>query len=409
MQISSDFRRILEQGMERLAWGAEGIGKRLPPVEAGKYLDLNYNTGSYVVQERRGFWAGYLAGKLWFMYDVFGSDSYREAATLVTRWCAPMARDTGVDVGFVAQYAPVLGYELTGEEWMKELALKGCASFIKNYNPELDIFMLWPPTEPLLTHRATSPPEHFKKNHRELFGWETFIDVSACASVLWWARRFEPRYGDMAKSHQEGMSRSHQEGMSRGLIQPNGKVYHLLGLDPKTKKPIKFHTNQGFNDTTHWTRAQGWAMNSSVAAYEATGEQQFLDSALLVCDYYLNEMIKGGDPVPFYDVLDPRIPNVPRDTCTAALACNCMVRLIQEQPDLESRYGPYVEETITELFNNHVTPGGILLHGSWGYGRGRSVECVMPYGNMYFPETIYRLLKPGRDILGIKPKAGVGG
>lgn len=384
MQLSSDFRNTLEEGMDRLGYGGQAIAKSLPPVQEGKYLNLNYSNGTYAVEQNQDYWAGFLAGKLWMMYDHFGLESYRQAATLVTRWCDVLTETVVVDVGFVAQYAGAIGYEITAEEWMKNQALRACESFVKNYNPELGVFMLWPPDQPR--------PSHFERVHRELFDWETFIDVSACASVLWWARRFCPHYGDMVKSHQEGMSRL-------DIIQPNGKVKHLLGLDPNTKQPIKFHTNQGYDDTSHWTRAQGWGMNSSTFAYEATGEKQFLDIAIRLCDYYLDEMIRSGDPVPFYDVLDPEIPKVPRDTCTAALACNCMVRLMREQPQLESKYAGYVEQTLNELLRNHVTPGGILLHGTWGKTKGK---CVMPYGNMFFPDTLYRLLNPGRDIWGTK-------
>ncbi|MDP7532516.1 MAG: hypothetical protein QGI88_01950 [SAR202 cluster bacterium] len=387
MELSSDFRQTLERGMDRLAWGAEAVAKTIPPVQEGRYLNLNFNNGTYVVEEQLGYWAGYLAGKLWMLYDYYGTENFAQAASLVTRWCGPIMKEANVNTGFVTQYAPTLGYELTGEEWLKELALEGCESFAKTYNPELGIFMMWPPTEP--------KPEHYGPFGRNFADWETFIDESSCGSPLWWARRFKPEYGDMMVSHQEGMS-------SLGVIQPDGRSHHMLGLDPATKKPLGFHTMQGYDNTTHWTRSQGWAMNSSIFAFEATGDEQFLEIAIKVSDYYLNDMIKDGPSVPFYDVLDPRIPDVPRDTCSVALATNCMIRLIEEKPELQEKYGAYIEAGLTELFDNHVTPAGTLLHGSWGNIRGLT-ESVMPYGGLYLTEAVYRLLKAGKDIWGTRP------
>jgi unsaturated chondroitin disaccharide hydrolase len=397
LNLSSELRATLEAGMDRMAAGAEAIVCDLPAAAPGKYLDMSAEDGSYQVQERRGdvelreqrgFTAGYLAGKLWMLSDYFDDPAFGRAAAEVTRYCAILSSETEADIGFVSQYAPAMGYQLTGEDWMKEQALAGCDSLVENFNPALGVLMVWPPTG--------STPDYVHDIPRQIYEWETYIDSAACGSVLWWARRFDPRYGEIIRSEQEAIS-------ALGLIQPDGRVYHLLGFDPATREPIEFHTAQGFDDHSRWTRAQGWGMNSSVFAYEATGERQFLDVAIKTCDYFLEEMIRGGDAVPFYDLDDPDIPDAPRDTCTTTLAANAMVRLMQEHPDLQSKYLAFVERAITDLFEHHVTSEGIVLHGCWGNMSGDARERVMPYGNIYLIETLYRLLKPGTDIWGIRP------
>jgi unsaturated chondroitin disaccharide hydrolase len=371
-----------------MALGARAVARWLPSFDSGSYLVLDPASGASVIQSERGYWAGFLAGKLWLLSDHFDDAELRRAATEATRWCTPLMREVDVDVGFMSQYGPAMGFELTGEEWMKRLALAGCESFVQNWNPALGIFMVWPPTAAM--------PEAVRRIPREIHQWETYIDEASCASVLWWARRFEPRYGELARSHQEAMTRL-------GLIQPDGRVHHLLGFDPRTRQPIKFHTAQGWSDDSQWTRAQGWGMSSSVFGYEATGDRRFFDAAVRVCDYYLEHMLGGGRVVPFYDVRDPRIPDVPRDTCTAALAANAMVRLMHVEPALESRYGAYVEAAIAELLESHTTADGTLLHGSWGNMWGNAAECVMPYGNLFLTETLYRLLHPDADPWGTRP------
>jgi unsaturated chondroitin disaccharide hydrolase len=188
-----------------------------------------------------------------------------------------------------------------------------------------------------------------------------------------------------------------------GLIQPDGRVHHLLGFEPRTLLPIEFHTAQGYDDHSQWTRAQGWGMSSTVFAYEATGDRRFLHDAVKVCDYFLAHMLAPGSTVPYYDIADPRLPDVPRDTCTATLAANAMVRLMHADPGLESKYRDYVERAIVELLEQHTTPEGIVVHGSWGNMWGNVAECVMPYGNLFLTETLYRVLHPEADLWGNRP------
>ncbi len=387
MQLSKEFRSLLESGMDLMAVGADEIARTLPPVEPGRFLDLNADDGSYEVKDEQGFGAGFLAGKMWMLYDYFGKESYGDAAAEITRWCASLAPRTEVDIGFVSQYAPAMGYELTGEAWMKEQALTGCASFVKNYNPELGLLMVWPPDIP--------KPDFVLQVPRKVHDWESYIDSAACSSVLWWARRFEPKYGEIAHTQQESVRRW-------GLIQAGGRVHHLIAFDPASGEPIEFHTAQGYDDHSQWTRAQGWGMNSSVFAFEATGESQFLVAAVETCDYFQEHMLPDTSTVPFYDLDDPRIPDIARDTCSTTLAINAMVRLMQEQPELEPRYAAFVERAIAELLESHTTPEGIVIHGSWGNMHSDVAECVMPYGNLYLTETLYRLLRPGKDVWGIR-------
>ena len=256
--------------MDRMATGAKTIVSSLPEFRPGIYLDLNSDDGSYraqdyrgdvAVREQRGFTAGFLAGKLWMLSDFFSDESFRRAASDVTRYCEVLAGETEADVGFVSHYGPAMGYEITGEEWMKEQALKGCDSLGETFHPTLGVLMVWPPNGPT--------PDFVDQVPRRVNDWEAYIDSAASASVFWWARRFAPRYEELIRTEQESMTRL-------GLIQADGRVYHLLGFDASTSAPVEFHTAQGWNDYSRWTRAQGWGLNSTGFAYEATGEEQSL-------------------------------------------------------------------------------------------------------------------------------------
>jgi len=58
-----------------------------------------------------------------------------------------------------------------------------------------------------------------------------------------------------------------------------------------------------------------------------------------------------------------------------------------------------------EILANYVAPGGVVLHGSWGAGEGKSRwnslfprQDVMPYGNYWLVELLHRRLKPESNI-----------
>ena len=77
---------------------------------------------------------------------------------------------------------------------------------------------------------------------------------------------------------------------------------------------------------------------------------------------------------------------------------NALVRLIRIRPDLKNSYQNIVQGTLEEIFQNYLSIGGILLHGSWGRVRkswnigGFPQQDIMPYGNNWVVEVLYRLL-----------------
>jgi unsaturated chondroitin disaccharide hydrolase len=65
---------------------------------------------------------------------------------------------------------------------------------------------------------------------------------------------------------------------------------------------------------------------------------------------------------------------------------------------LKNSYQNIVQGTLEEIFQNYLSIGGILLHGSWGRVRkswnigGFPQQDIMPYGNNWVVEVLYRLL-----------------
>jgi hypothetical protein len=87
------------------------------------------------------------------------------------------------------------------------------------------------------------------------------------------------------------------------------------------------------------------------------------------------------------------------------------VRLARWMPDRAERYQSVALATLKALIANFLTVGGVVLHGSWGRMRhiepgkprlGRfPQEDIMPYGNYWIAECLYRALSDDWSVLSL--------
>ena len=117
--------------------------------------------------------------------------------------------------------------------------------------------------------------------------------------------------------------------------------------------------------------------------------------------------------MPRYDYDDPERESLPFCSCAAAIATANLLRLAQWLPQRAESYRHVARETLKALIADFLTPGGVLLHGSWG--RMRHVEAgkprlgrfpqedVMPYGNYWIAECLFRELSDDWSVLALNP------
>jgi unsaturated chondroitin disaccharide hydrolase len=115
--------------------------------------------------------------------------------------------------------------------------------------------------------------------------------------------------------------------------------------------------------------------------------------------------------VPRYDYHDPNRDTLPYDSCAACIATAQLLRLARWLPDRAERYRHVARETLLALLANFLSPGGVVLHGSWGRMRhaepgkprlGRfPQEDVMPYGNYWIAECLFRELTDDWSVLSL--------
>jgi len=100
------------------------------------------------------------------------------------------------------------------------------------------------------------------------------------------------------------------------------------------------------------------------------------------------------------------------DSCAACIATAVLLRLAKWLPDRAERYEGVARATLRALIAGFLTVDGTVLHGTWGRMRhiepgkprlGRfPQEDIMPYGNYWIAERLYRELSDDWSVLSLK-------
>jgi hypothetical protein len=392
MLLAMQARPWIERALRRIGGGLDVLMEEIPEPKPGEDLITSGETGTCVISADRSQpqWhglAGLLAGRFWLFFAKTGAPRYREAAARVSR----MHRrgwSSLINESFAARTGPAMGFELTADEDLRELALTTCREVKAGFWEPLELFLRWP-AGPGRPSRAEGPWG------AQLQEYVATVDDTAGASVLYWADRFEPGLRDAVLRSQRALRR-------HGAIAGDGTVTQAVSaaLVEGRAARVQLGAVQG---TARWTRAQAWGVLSSVAAFEVTGQGEFLDDARACVDFYRRECLSGDSTVPIYDRLAGDPATAPRDTCSAAIVASALVRLVQREPRLAGEYSAFVERTFIELVEGHMTVGGTVLHGCWGNLRTGPREVIMPFGNYYLIEALMRCVLPDHPIWAALP------
>ena len=383
--MDETYRRTLDRAVRALSASADAVCEAMTP---GGVPRLNAMTGgyswddTYVWDSWADFqWVGFLAGRLWLLHLMTGEPRYGDAALHLCERIGPvLARhptvfsSTGIDM----YYALVLGYRITGRAELKSWALAGGDNFANIFDRKANAFL-------------------------QIAGADRIvIDTGLNLPSMLWAAQEEPARGTLAWRHLDTV-------LAVGLIRADGSSCHAAALDPETRAVTGLFSLQGFSNDSVWARGQGWAMLDFAHGYEASGKPAYLDAARRAADWYVDHVPPGW--VPRYDSHDPDRQSLPYCSCTAAIATAQLMRLAQWLPDRAARYREVARQTLTALLANFLTPGGVLLHGSWGRLRhvepgkprlGRfPQEDVMPYGNYWIAECLFRELSDDWSVLSL--------
>jgi unsaturated chondroitin disaccharide hydrolase len=117
-----------------------------------------------------------------------------------------------------------------------------------------------------------------------------------------------------------------------------------------------------------------------------------------------------ADGVLYYDFDDPRTGEIPRDSCGTLIGAVALRRCADLGIDAEA-FRAVADSSVAEILRNYISPGGVVLHGSWGVGEGKSrwntlfpQQDVMPYGNYWLLELLHRNARPASTVFRFRPE-----
>jgi unsaturated chondroitin disaccharide hydrolase len=384
--LDTEYKSCLDRALQQLCVGAEVVCDGLERTDG--IPRLNYMTGgyswdgNYVWDSWADFqWVGFLTGRLWLLSLLTENRRFSTAAMRFCERIGPVLAEkpttfssTGIDM----YYALTLGYQITGREELKSWIFAAGDNFANIFDQRAQAFI-------------------------QIAGADRIvIDTGLNLPSMFWASQCEPGRAALAYRHLDTV-------LAVGLIREDGSNCHAAALDPKTRAVTKLFSLQGWRDDSVWARGQGWAILNFAHGYESSGNSHYLDAARRAADWYVAHVPPGW--VPRYDYDDPERESLPFDSCAAGIATANLLRLARWLPDRADSYRWIARETLKALISNFLTPGGVLLHGTWG--RMRHVESgkprlgrfpqedVMPYGNYWIAECLFRELSDDWSVLAL--------
>ncbi len=317
-----------------------------------------------------GFWPGVL----WMDYAYTKNDSIRKIAEGYTASLNFLAERPAYDhdLGFLVINSFLKGYEATGNEEYKRIALAAADTLATLFNPTVGTILSW--------------PRHVK----DYGGHNTIMDNMINLELLYWASKngSNKQLRDIATTHADTTMKYH--------FREDGSCYHVAVYDTLTGNFIKGMTHQGYADESMWCRGQSWAIYGYTMVYRFTKEQRFLDHAQKVTDIYLKRLKETSDDwVPIWDMDDQRGQQAPKDASAACVIASALTEL-QQYVDTEKgkQYRDAAEYMLRDLssekYQSREKNCAFLLHSTGHHPAGSEIDASIIYADYYYIEALLR-------------------
>ena len=332
-----------------------------------------------------GFWPGVL----WMTYNYTNDDSIRRAAEGYTASLNFLAERPAYDhdLGFLVINSFLKGYEATGNEEYKRIALAAADTLATLYNSKVGTILSW--------------PRHVK----DYGGHNTIMDNMINLELLFWASLTpDPSPKGEGRKRLYDIAVSHADTTMRYHFRPDGSCYHVAVYDTLSGNFLRGQTHQGYADSSMWSRGQSWAIYGYTMVYRFTKEQRFLEHAQKVTDIYLKRLKEtSGDWVPIWDMDDPRGQQAPKDASTACVVASALLEL-QQYVDAEKgkTYREAAENMLRDLssdkYQSRDKNCAFLLHSTGHHPAGSEIDASIIYADYYYIEALLRYQALKKDI-----------
>lgn len=331
----------------------------------------------YPVYTNSDWTAGFWCGMLWLAYEYTGEGRFRNQAlrqckSFQKRYEERVMMDSH-DVGFLYTLSCVAGYKITGEAWLRDVALGAADLLMTRYKEKGGFIQSWGDNGDRAYHMF-------------------IIDSLMNLSLLFWAGEVtgDPAYTRAAESH--------ANACAAYALRPDGSTYHAFYFDPETGNPIGGETAQGYADDSAWARGQTWAMYGFSLAFEHVKNQRFLNCAREAIYYFLNHMRE--DFLCYWDLVFQEPSEELLDSSASAIEVCALLEYADctedtGEAELCRKAARCTLRSLAQVCSAQKAPAsnGLLLHGVYSIPHGLGVDECCIWGDYFYMEALVRLCK----------------
>ena len=318
-----------------------------------------------------GFWPGVL----WMDYDYTKDETIKKVAEGYTNTLSFLGSKPAYDhdLGFLTINSFLKGYEATGNDEYKKIALAAADTLATLYNNKVGTILSW--------------PRHVK----DFGGHNTIMDNMINLELLFWASE------NGGSQHLKDIAIRHAETTMQHHFREDGSCYHVAVYDTLTGEFLRGQTHQGLADSSMWSRGQSWAIYGYTMVYRYTKDQRFLYFAQKVTDIYLKRLKEtSNDWIPIWDMDDPRGQEAPKDASTACVVASALLELCQYVKGEKGKEYRTAAESMLRDLNSDVYQSreknvAFLMHSTGHHPAGSEIDASIIYADYYYIEALLRL------------------
>lgn len=313
--------------------------------------------------------SGFYPGSMWYVYEYTGDEKIKELALKYQAGLEPLRfRKDDHDIGFqlMCSYGNCL--RLTEDQTCVPVLIDGANSLASRFDPEVGCTRSW----------------SFGK-------WSFPVIVDNMMNMELLLKAAELGGSDSLKN----VALAHARTTMKNHFRDDKSCFHLVDYNPETGEVAGKQTVQGLADDSAWARGQAWGLYGFTMVYRFCKEQDILDHAIAIAEYLLPRLPEDG--VPFWDYDSAEIPNDVRDASAAAIMASGLIELSQYvDAEKEERYLATVEKMLRTLASEEYLCaegedyGFLLKHSTGNKNTDSEVDVPLTYADYYFLEALIR-------------------
>lgn len=369
LKTTTKWQEAIEDAVLKTKNNLNKYGSKFPHITNEK----NYNWS-----DNNDWIEGFYTGMAWLCYEFSKDEFFRhQAKSQIESFDGRLHEKHCIDhhdIGFLYGLSAFAGWVVERDEKHKELTLRAADHLVGRWRENAELIQAW-------------GPEGDPNN-----GGRIIIDCLMNLPLLFWASEVTGNqlYAEIAIKHAE-LSR-------RFLVRGDDSSYHTFYFDPSNGDAIRGGTAQGYRDGSTWTRGQAWGIYGFALSYKYTGNNDFLETAKRLANYFIDIIPEDG--IVYWDFDVPVTETTSRDSSASAIAVCGMLELLDQleaSDEFRAKLSSAIQTTMNALVEWCSTKGedvdGLIDHGSYAVSGNYGLDGYMIWGDYFYLEALMRLEK----------------